>query len=403
MHRSRRAYVVAALVVVLTLLAATPALGASQAQVDAHRAAAASARQKAAAAQALAAQLNAQTAELDKQVASLQSAADALNPSISAASTRTDKLRSQVDQLRALIASQSANIASTTAEYQRQQALLGDRARSTYMQGEWFYLDILLGSSDVGDFITRTEFVTRVMRANSDVASTLAATKWTLEQQKADLDRMMQDASVKKREAALVEGNLKSLQGQRQAKVDAQQTVLNQKSSLLAETKKNASRLLAIAKAEEAESARIAAMLRSRKGSGKYHGVMAWPVPGFFTISSPFGYRIHPILHTRIFHAGIDITGRGVNGAAIVAAGSGTVIYAGPRGGYGNCVMIDHGNGVVTVYAHQQSGGIRVSVGQHVNKGQRIGTVGSTGMSTGPHCHFEVRVNGSAVNPTNYL
>jgi murein DD-endopeptidase MepM/ murein hydrolase activator NlpD len=403
MHRSRRAYVIAALTFVLALSVAAPSFAASQSEVAAHAAAAAAARQKAAAAQALAATLGKQTAQLDQKVNSLQTEADALNPQISQASNRTDRLRAQVDALRARIASQSASIASATAQYQVQQQLLGDRVQASYRQGEWFYFDLLLGSSNIGDFITRTEFVSRVINANTDAAASLVVTRSQLEHAKADLDRMLQDVNVKRREAALVESNLRDLKGQRQSKVNQQQSVLNQKSEMLSETKKNAAHLLAVAKAEEQESARIAPMLRAHKGSGKYHGAMAWPVPGYYTITSPFGWRTHPILHTRIFHAGIDISGRGVNGAAIVAAGSGKVIWTGARGGYGNCVMIDHGNGVVTVYAHQQSGGIRVSVGQHVSKGQRIGTVGSTGMSTGPHLHFEVRVNGTAVNPNNYL
>ena len=133
---------------------------------------------------------------------------------------------------------------------------------------------------------------------------------------------------------------------------------------------------------------------------------MGWPVPGFYRITSPFGWRMHPVLHVRKLHTGIDIgknPGQAIAGAAIVAAGNGTVISAGYRSGYGNTVMIDHGNGVVTLYAHQPSGGIKVSVGQHVKKGQRIGTVGMTGYATGPHLHFEVRVNGTPVNPMRYL
>lgn len=405
MHR-RRAYVAAILALVLALPNAAPALAATQADVNAHRAAAAAAREKAAAALALAEKLKKQTAALDQQVNTLQSAADALDPQISQASSRTDRLRGQVDALRSQIASKTATIASTQAQYDVQQQLLAQRLRETYVQGDWFYLDVLLGSSDIGDFITRTELVSRVIRSNSDAAIALASTKADLQRAKADLDHTLQDATAKRQEAAVVETGLKQLQDTRQSKVDEQQAVLDQKSQLLAENKKNAAHLLAQASAEEEESNKIAAMLKARHGSGAYHGVMAWPVPGFYHITSPFGWRVHPILHTRIFHAGIDIGKNGsqpIYGAAIVAAGKGTVIWAGARGGYGNVVMIDHGNGVVSVYAHQQNGGIKVSVGQHVAKGQRIGTVGSTGLSTGPHLHFEVRVNGTPTNPTNYL
>ncbi len=109
---------------------------------------------------------------------------------------------------------------------------------------------------------------------------------------------------------------------------------------------------------------------------------------------------MHPIFKSRRFHTGLDI-GAG-SGSAIVAAADGKVISAGYRGGYGNTVMIDHGNGVVTLYAHQKSGGIKVSVGERVGKGERIGSVGSTGYSTGPHLHFEVRVNGAPKNPASY-
>jgi murein DD-endopeptidase MepM/ murein hydrolase activator NlpD len=108
---------------------------------------------------------------------------------------------------------------------------------------------------------------------------------------------------------------------------------------------------------------------------------------------------MHPILHVRKLHTGIDI--RAPKGARIVAAGSGKVIFAGSNGGYGNFTMIDHGNGLVTCYAHQSS--IVVSKGQHVSAGTTIGYVGSTGLSTGPHLHFEVRVNGTPVNPMGYL
>jgi len=401
-----RAYVAAILTLTMVLGFAAPAFAVSSADVRAHAEAAETARRKAAEAEALAAKLKVETDKLDAQVSVLEAQADALDPAIEKAAARTDRLRAELNSLRAQISVKTANIEAARVQYELEQKLLAERVKSTYRQGEWYYFDLLLGASDVGDLITRTDLVTRVIHYNNDVAEQIASTKTDLERQKVELDRTLESVNLKKQEAAAAESQLKQVQDSRQAKVDAQQSILNQKSSLMVQSKKNASRLLAIAKAEEAESERIASMLRSNSGSGQYNGVMAWPVPGFYNVTSSFGWRTHPIFKTKKLHTGIDIGKNGstpINGAAIVAAGSGKVIYAGSRSGYGNTVMIDHGNGVVSLYAHQRSGGIKVSNGQEVKKGQRIGTVGSTGYSTGPHLHFEVRVNGTPKNPMNYL
>ena len=125
---------------------------------------------------------------------------------------------------------------------------------------------------------------------------------------------------------------------------------------------------------------------------------LTWPVPGHSRISSPFGYRIHPVLGTQRFHSGIDIPAP--VGTPIVAAKPGIVITASYMGSYGNVVMIDHGD-IVTVYGHNSV--LKVSVGQQVSAGQVIALAGSTGRSTGPHCHFEVRVGGRPVNPLGFV
>ena len=125
----------------------------------------------------------------------------------------------------------------------------------------------------------------------------------------------------------------------------------------------------------------------------------SWPVPGYSRISSPYGYRIHPIFNTRKMHTGIDVPAP--TGTPTVSIDSGKVIFAGTKGGYGKTVMIQHDDGKVTLYAHNHQ--LNVSVGQRVQKGQVVAKIGSTGNSTGPHLHFEVRINGKHVNPVPYI
>jgi murein DD-endopeptidase MepM/ murein hydrolase activator NlpD len=124
---------------------------------------------------------------------------------------------------------------------------------------------------------------------------------------------------------------------------------------------------------------------------------LLWPAAG--PITSGFGYRIHPIFGTRTLHTGIDIGAP--YGAPVVAADSGTVIYAGTMSGYGNVVMVDHGGGISTLYGHLSA--FSVGNGQSVGRGTRIASVGCTGYCTGPHLHFEVRINGTPVDPMPYL
>jgi murein DD-endopeptidase MepM/ murein hydrolase activator NlpD len=124
---------------------------------------------------------------------------------------------------------------------------------------------------------------------------------------------------------------------------------------------------------------------------------MIWPTQG--RLSSGFGYRRHPILGYSRLHAGLDIGN--ASGTSIWSAAGGTVIHAGWRGGYGNAVIVDHGSGIATLYAHMSQ--ILVSVGTNVARGDPVGLMGSTGLSTGPHLHFEVRVGGNATDPLLYL
>jgi murein DD-endopeptidase MepM/ murein hydrolase activator NlpD len=134
----------------------------------------------------------------------------------------------------------------------------------------------------------------------------------------------------------------------------------------------------------------------SKKASA---GGFIWPAPSCRGISSQYGYRTHPILGTKLFHSGIDIPAQ--YGDRVIASKDGKVVFSGTNGGYGNCIILDHGNGQATLYGHMSAR--LVSVGQKVIKGQQIGRVGSTGRSTGAHLHFEIMINGKHTNPLNYL
>jgi murein DD-endopeptidase MepM/ murein hydrolase activator NlpD len=206
------------------------------------------------------------------------------------------------------------------------------------------------------------------------------------------------DLSAELVELQAAEARLGRLQNEMQRASDAlQEEYLNQR-SLLAEYDAQIEEIEGEIAALEKEQASIKKLIAQQaKALGSAPGSLARPVPG--AITSGFGPRIHPIYGYSLMHTGVDMSGG--SGQAIVSASSGTVIFVGVKGGYGNTIMIDHGGGLVTLYAHQSK--YAVSAGQSVKRGQTIGYVGSTGVSTGPHLHFEVRIGGNPVDPAKYL
>ncbi|HEY3317801.1 MAG TPA: peptidoglycan DD-metalloendopeptidase family protein [Coriobacteriia bacterium] len=402
MHRRRASAAILALSLAAALLIPPPAsFGVSGGDADAARKRADDARRKQAVAEAQADRLVSETKALESTISRTRGEISLISGKVDTAESRRAGIEAEMAALRSEIASKRSLIASTTAAYRDRRELLGRRAESVYRQGDLYWLQLLLESRSITDLIARTSFVEQVMQQDTSMMASLADTRGMLERANAELDRSVQALAAKRAEAAAEENGLRQLQSDRASRLAEQRGAQAAKESLLAETKGNIAKLRAIVAAEEAEAARIERLLRSSAshGNGRYAGTLTWPTPGYETITSPFGWRIHPILKTRKFHSGIDI--RAPYGAKIVAAGNGTVIFAGDRGGYGNVVMIDHGNGLVTVYAHQSS--VAVSPGTRVRQGQKIGEVGSTGLSTGPHLHFEVRVNGDPRDPMGYL
>lgn len=382
-------------------LSALPAYANPPGTAQDHRNQAQSAREGAAAADRQAEALRREIRDLDAAAERHAQETARLAPLVRDATNRTAILTREVNDLQAEVNTLTSRIETTQVELDHQRELLNRRAVSTYRGESNALLTMLFSAENLGDLITRAESIRTILQHNSQISADLIRLTRQLESEKAQLDEVLSLAEAKQVEAASAEAELRDLHRQSQAAADNALALQRQRSGMLANTEANAARLRALA--QEAENmANALSREFAGSGSGVFAGSMTWPVPGFTRVSSPFGWRTNPISGNRELHTGVDIAGPGINGATVVAAGAGQVVSAGWRGGYGNTIIIDHGNGVITLYAHLQAGGIFVSVGQHVRAGQRIGAVGSTGFSTGPHLHWEVRVNGEARNPLTF-
>ena len=246
---------------------------------------------------------------------------------------------------------------------------------------------VLLKSENLNEFLERRYLLSKIYQADSTFMAEL--------QEKSDLIvRQKQGVEAQKNSIALLRQQLLARRDQYEAQA-------GQQTQLISRLKDNRSALEAAQAQLVRDSESLGNLIRQRLAAASGiilgTGQMSFPTAG--RITSRFGSRIHPVLGYRRFHAGVDFGA--THGTTITAADSGKVIFAGWYGGYGNSVIIDHGGGLTTLYAHASR--LNVREGQAVLKGQTIAAVGSTGLSTGPHLHFEVRRNGSPVDPMGYL
>ena len=299
------------------------------------------------------------------------------------------ELQSKSNALQAKINDNQAKLAKKKAEVEQRKKVYSQRLRQIYINGQVNYLDVLLGAKDFGDFSSRMYLLQKIISSDIAMLQQLQKDEAEIKSRQEQLDAEMKEIKSTKAELEAKRARANKLKEQRSYMLYKAQEEEQQSQS-------EYERLLAI-------SENITAMLRNMESSGGGSsssggtGRFMWPCRG--EITSYFGWRTHPIFGTTKYHSGMDIA---VDyGTPIMAADSGTVIYSGWLGGYGYAVMIDHGSGLVTLYAHNQS--LNVYEGQYVNKGTCIAYAGSTGYSTGPHCHFEVRLHGEVTEPLNYL
>ncbi|WP_445638487.1 Peptidase M23 domain-containing protein [Nostoc sp. DSM 114161] len=255
---------------------------------------------------------------------------------------------------------------------------------------------VLLESQNISDFISRRHQLKLVYQADQQILVKLNAQANSINQQKTQVEEQ-------KNEIALIREQLLAQKADYQTQAQSQSELIQRLNSdrLALEAAQNqlereSQNLEVLIQQKVAEAAQAKTNSRT---TIKIQGTGVFAYPSDAATSSPFGWRMHPVLGYRRFHAGLDFAAS--YGSTIRAADSGRVIFAGWYGGYGRAVIIDHGNGITTLYGHTSE--LYVSDGQAVERGQAIAAVGSTGLSTGPHLHFEVRRNGSPVNPADYL
>lgn len=298
-----------------------------------------------------------------------------------------------------------------------QEERMAERLRTMYMHRTISYLELLLEARSLNELLTKMEMIRQLVSFDRQIFDEMTEYRTQVDAQK--LEQEAQEQTIL---AALneIEAKKASLEDKEHAIRNDRAKIARQKQEIEAR-RQDRRRLLTDLEQEKAAIQKeldelerqskqlektIQDLIREQEAQRRRQifagGIMAWPVPGFEgRVSSPFGARIHPITRRQEKHTGIDIAGVGINGKPAVAAADGVVLLSGWLGGYGNTVIIDHGSGITTLYAHGQSR--TVNAGDTVKRGETVLRVGSTGMSTGPHLHFEVRKNGAPTNPMPYL
>lgn len=280
-----------------------------------------------------------------------------------------------------------------------------ERVRAMEENGNYGFLAMVLNTTSLGELLTAMDDIGEIMESDRELEDEYIAARENTEQVKAEYEATKSELEAKQAELRAEQEALeKDIEEATNLILSLEEDIANRRAEydaiLAAEDQANAEIAELVAELERQRAEEEAA--RNPGGGGGSavgNGNFIWPCPSCTYITSRFGLRIHPITGDKKSHNGLDI-GAGY-GAAIVAADGGTVSWADVKGGYGNCVMINHGNGYVTLYGHMSS--IAVSNGQSVSQGDTIGYVGSTGLSTGPHLHFEIHSGGGLIDPEQFF
>ncbi|MGI1657399.1 MAG: murein hydrolase activator EnvC family protein [Desulfitobacterium sp.] len=319
-----------------------------------------------------------------------------------------DKLQGQIKNLATQIAVAESTLDTTEVAYNKaaeavalseqelkereeelanRQVVLRQRIREIYEAGQVSYLEIIFEAEDLSDFITRLEYFNRLVTNDQKILTDISMERARIEEE----TKLLQ---VRRDEAA----QLKVAAEQAKAALDGKK---REHQVALDSNKKAQNDIFEQIEQMEADSNAIAEKIRKlTANSGVVHGTIStYPLPGYTEVSSSYGWRIHPITKKKSLHTGTDLPAP--TGTKVLAAGNGEVIMASWYGAYGNAVIVDHGGGYTTLYGHNSK--LAVKVGDMVKAGDVVAYVGSTGWSTGPHLHFEVRIKGETTDPLQFF
>lgn len=303
--------------------------------------------------------------------------------------TEIQEIELQEVELNKYIQETEAELATLKEQYTKQEKALKARLVAMYKVGNAQYLDVLLNSKSLSQFLSNYYYLSIIAQTDTNLLNAVEEKRDSIQNLANNLEtkKLVLEASRETKEKTQIAlSNMKIIKDRRVAELNEQDLALHQEIETYRQQIQEV----------ELEIKRLAL---ASVGAEYIGGVMAWPVPGYTRISSQFGMRTHPITGVYKLHTGVDIVAP--IGANFIAANDGIVVKAEYNAAYGNMVIIDHGGGISTLYAHGSE--ILVEVGQTVFKGTAILKVGSTGYSTGPHAHFEVRVNGEYVQPLDYI
>lgn len=303
------------------------------------------------------------------------------------------KLEGELNVLQNSIDDATITLTTVEEEYNRKNRLLKERLVAMYEAGQSSYLDILLSARNIIEFISGYYLIAELAEYDNNLIKEVETKKNEIELTKAKLEREKTQVKIvkaKKEQTTIVWQNTRTLQENYIQKLSDAEKVLQEQITTYKEEQNRIETLI-----REAANNELDIDIQYTGGE------MLWPVAVAGTaITSGYGNREHPVQGVVKRHSGIDI-GNADFGSPIVAATDGVITYAGWLGGYGNCVIINHGEGITTLYGHGQK--VLTSLHEEVKKGDVIMEVGSTGLSTGPHLHFEVRYNGTCVNPLAFV